>query len=143
MELRGPSSKHLVDLLSFSESVPVTPRSEPRPPLNPRQFRFTVQQRQAVVAAYEAGQTMASLARQYGVKRETISHLLRRSGVEIRQRRVISQAEVDEAVRLYRNGLSLVAIGKQLRWDPKTIHRQLKKRGAVMRGPNDWQQRSN
>lgn len=82
---------------------------------------------------------MADLATQYGVHRQTISALLRREGVTIRQRRVMSEAEIDRAVQLYEQGLSLQTIGERLGWDHKTIHRQLKKRGVVMRGPNDWQ----
>jgi transposase-like protein len=92
-----------------------------------------------VVAGYQSGQTMTSLAAEYGVKRESISKLLRREGVEIRLRRQMSQEQIDEAVRLYRSGLSLQQIGTRLGWDHNTIYRHLKKRGVTMRGPNDWQ----
>lgn len=82
---------------------------------------------------------MASLAKQFKVKRESISKLLRRAGVEIRQRRQMGQAEIDESVRLYQSGLSLEQTGSRLGWDHNTIYRHLKKRGVNMRGPNDWQ----
>jgi hypothetical protein len=82
---------------------------------------------------------MASLAAEYRVKRESISKLLRRAGVEIRQRRQISQEQISESVRLYESGLSLEQIGSQLGWDHNTIYRHLRKRGVRMRGPNDWQ----
>jgi transposase-like protein len=91
-----------------------------------------------VVDAYEAGASMADLAREYGVQRVSISQLLRTAGASIRQRRVISAAEVDQAVQLYESGLSLQTIGGQLGWDPKTIYRHLKDRGDAMRGPSDW-----
>lgn len=104
-----------------------------------RQFRFTLDQRQAVITDYEAGRTMASLAQEYDVKRESISRLLRRSGVDVRQRRVMSQTDIDQAVRLYADGPSLERIGKRLGWDHRTIHRHLRKRGVIFRGPNDWQ----
>jgi hypothetical protein len=51
----------------------------------------------------------------------------------------MSRAEIDEAVRLYKRGLSLERVGVRLGWDHNTIYRHLKKRGVQMRGPNDWQ----
>lgn len=81
---------------------------------------------------------MASLAAEYHVKRESISKLLRREGVEIRLRKQMSQEQIDDAVRLYGTGLSLEQIGSRLGWDHNTIYRHLKKRGVQMRGPSDW-----
>jgi IS30 family transposase len=91
-----------------------------------------------VIDAYKAGTTMTALAKRYDVKRETISKLLRREGVTIRVRRAMSRAEIDQAVQLYKGGLSLQKIGDQLGWDHNTIYRHLKKRAVVMRGPSDW-----
>ena len=81
-----------------------------------------------------------SLARQYNVRREAISKLLRRSGVTIRKLRTISEAQVDEAVQLYATGLSAARIADRLGFDQATIHNHLKKRGVTMRGPHDWHQ---
>ena len=136
--LTGPRSKRLWELVNFLEAVPFAPpcKAQPTPV---RQFRFTRLQRQAVIAGYESGRSMASLAAEYGVKRESISKLLRRSGVVIRERRQMNQEQIDESVRLYESGLSLEQIGARLGWDHNTIYRQLKKRGVHMRGPNDWQ----
>lgn len=79
---------------------------------------------------------MAILARQYGVRREAISKLLRRSGVEIRTQRAMTQEEIDEAERHYTSGLSLQRIATRLGWEDTTIYNQLKKRGVQMRGPH-------
>lgn len=111
---------------------------QPRELQPARHFRFTQDQRAAVVDAYVAGASMADLAREYGVTRVSISQLLRKAGATIRQRRVISAAEVDRAVQLYEGGLSLQKIGDELGWDHKTIYRHLKIRGVAMRGPSDW-----
>jgi len=91
-----------------------------------------------VIQAYEAGATMAALAKRYGLHRHTIADLLRREGVTIRTRLAMSQAEIEEAVRLYTAGLSLQKIGVHLGWDHNTVYRHLKKRGVQMRGPSDW-----
>ena len=135
--LRGRTSKHLVALVNFLESAPLAPSVE-RPRAPARQFRLSEAQRVAVVAAYEGGASMADLAREYGVRRVTISSVLRRAGVVVRQARVMSQGGVDRAVELYADGLSLQKIGDQLGWDHGTIYRHLKKRGVVMRGASDW-----
>lgn len=63
----------------------------------------------------------------------SISKLLRRSGVQIRVHRQMSQEQIAEAEGLYKTGLSLQQIGSQLGWDDNTIYRHLKKRGVVMR----------
>jgi len=126
-----------VDRLDFLESGPKVAQVV-RVPHSTRQFRFSDEQRQAVIAAYEAGATMASLAKHHGVNRATISRLLRKSGVATRKSRRIRQVEIDRAIQLYEGGLSLQKIGDQLGWDHKTIYRHLKIRGVAMRGPSDW-----
>ena len=98
-----------------------------------RQFRFTAGQREQIIAAYTAGASMADLAKGYGVRRQSISHLLRRSGVPVRERSVMTSDEVDQAVLLYAQGLSLEQIGLRLGWFNTTIYRQLKRRGVRMR----------
>lgn len=136
--LTGPRSNLFWRLVNSLDSVPIAPSAETRP-APARQFRFSQPQRQRVIKAYESGQTMASLAAEYKVKRESISKLLRRAGVAIRKPRQMTQAHIDEAAHLYSRGLSLEQIGAKLGWDHNTIYRHLKKRGVVMRGPNDWQ----
>jgi lambda repressor-like predicted transcriptional regulator len=91
-----------------------------------------------VLLAYESGDEMASLAREYGANRTSISALLRKAGVEIREAPRISQIEIDQAVQLYEDGLSLERIGERLGWDHNTIYRHLKKRGVAMRVASDW-----
>ena len=87
-----------------------------------RQFRFSADQRQKVVQAYLDGATMASLAKTYAVGRQSISELLRREGIEPRRRPTMTVAEIDQAVQLYKQGLSLEAIGQRLGWFNTTIY---------------------
>jgi hypothetical protein len=92
-----------------------------------------------LVAAYEAGTPSTQLTKAYNLGKGSVLRLLREASVTIRQPRVMSQAEIDEAVQLYETGQSLQRIGDQLGWNHKTIYRHLKKRGVTMRSPNDWQ----
>lgn len=100
MVLTEASSKYLRALVNTLESLPLAPPS-PKPPAAKRIFRLTESQRQAVGEAYKAGATMAGLGRQYGVKRQTIGTLLHQEGVTSRVRASMSEAEKDEAARLY------------------------------------------
>lgn len=76
---------------------------------------------------------MSTLAEQYGVRRGTISHLLKRAGVERREQRAISPQEVDRAVVLHCDGWSLALIGERLGFDAETIRTHLKRRGVPPR----------
>lgn len=91
-----------------------------------------------MIDAYETGATMAALARQYDVRREAISKLLRREGIPIRQPKRMTPIQVDEAVQLYATGMSASRIADRLGFDQATIHNNLKKQGIQMRGPHDW-----
>jgi transposase-like protein len=113
-------------------SVPFA-RSRNDRPVPARQRRLSESQRQAVVVAYEAGASMAELAQSHAVHRHTISLLLRKAGVAIRQTTEMSRDEIDQAIQLYESGLSLQKIGDQVGWNHNTIYRHLKTRGVVFR----------
>lgn len=111
-------------------------RAEHTHPVRQRVRRFSAKQVSAITEAYEAGATMASLAKQHDVKRQSIAALLRRHVIAIRARKVISPEEIDHAVHLYGAGQSSAVIGNRLGFDAATIWRALKKRGVQMRSPN-------
>ena len=93
-----------------------------------------------MLRAYQAGASMAALARQYRVRRETISSIVRQAGLPVRMPLTISPEQVEIAVRLYDEGWSLERIGQQLKFDNETIRKHLKRCGVVMRSPNDRQE---
>lgn len=80
---------------------------------------------------------MANLAKQHGVKRQSIAALLQREGVSIRPRKVISPEQINQAIELYEAGNSSVTIGSRLGYDGATIWRALKKHGVQMRNSNE------
>jgi DNA-binding CsgD family transcriptional regulator len=89
-----------------------------------------------LVERYEAGESMAKLARELGLHRSTISSHLHERGIQLHEAPQMSEAAIDKAVELYGSGLSLVAIGKRLGFNQATIHNQLKRREVVFRSPN-------
>jgi transposase-like protein len=136
--LTGLRSKHFVALVNRLSALPLAPHA-PRPDGPARAFRFSAEQIAAIVQAYEAGATMASLAGQHDVKRQSIAALLKREGTSIRPRKIFSPAQIDEAVTLYGTGHSAATIADRFGFDTATIWRALRKRGVQTRSPNDWQ----
>jgi hypothetical protein len=75
---------------------------------------------------------LREVAAKFGVSRNTLTRCLRGDGIEIR-RRPMSDEEVDQAVMLYQEGKSLVAIGQALSFSGGTIGSVLRKREVQMR----------
>lgn len=125
--------RHLVATLPRADVPPV--EREPRPtPRTAKQLRG--KRLKELVAAYEAGGTLRKLADQFGVTPQTVSNLLKRQGITPRWRR-LTEADVDEAERLYAQGLSLERVGDRLGVTGCAVRYRLKKRGVRMRDPHE------
>lgn len=133
MVLTSLTSNHLtalvkIDKVDLHGGRPVTTAAPPD-----RGRRLTAAEQVAVVRVYQAGSSMAALSGKYGVRRSTISKVLRRTASPLRAERTIAGEEVDEALRLYSQGLSLVRVGERLGYNAETIRKRLKRRGVVLR----------
>jgi DNA-binding transcriptional ArsR family regulator len=87
---------------------------------------------QQLIEGYQAGATVYELGERVGIKRQTVSRHLHRSGVEMRMRG-LSPEQIDEAVRLYEAGWSLFRIGERMNADTGTVRARLRERGVRMR----------
>jgi hypothetical protein len=79
---------------------------------------------------------MAALANQYGVRRSTISDLLKRSAVPIREQRQLEEHDLTQAITLYTEDWPLARIGAHLGFDAETIRQKLKQHNVEMRSPH-------
>ncbi|MDK9294391.1 hypothetical protein FAM19031_001489 [Propionibacterium freudenreichii] len=77
-----------------------------------------------LVGDYLAGGSPDELAERYGIHRATVFAHLRRRDVP-RRRLGLDEVESAEAVRLYRAGVSLRAIGRQVGADRKAVRKAL------------------
>ncbi|MHB1474983.1 MAG: hypothetical protein ACYCV4_15450 [Dermatophilaceae bacterium] len=68
-----------------------------------KQRRLTLEQQAEVVRCYQAGEQMNYLAKHYGIHRSTVSAILKRHGVSIRQSG-LSAKQMQQAVQLYAQG---------------------------------------
>ncbi|MBB4930382.1 lambda repressor-like predicted transcriptional regulator [Lipingzhangella halophila] len=87
-----------------------------------------------IVAEYREGATIRQLAIKHRIGRETVSKILKQSGVTMR-RTGLTPEQVEEAVRLYTKGWSLAKIGNRFSVDGKTVWSRLTDRGVRMREP--------
>ena len=88
--------------------------------------RLTNEQNQEIADLYQAGWRPADIARAIGVTEWTVHHRLDRLGV---QRRPISMtaAEIQEALRLNNNGVTITELTKQFNRSWKTIWKELRR----------------
>ena len=127
------TGQRLLQLLATARSE--AERSVPRPVVTrpaPRAKRLTSEETADLCRQYLDGRQAFELAKSFGVHPTTVTAILKREGIEIRQRG-LTLAQVDEAGKLYRDGQSLARIGQHFRVDQGTVWHQLKKRGVKMR----------
>lgn len=114
-------------------SNPVDEPSYPvRHALRQYQRPFTADEVVELVQRYKAGTTTYELAALYGCKRQTISGKLRSAGVMLRMDSP-SEEQIDEMVRLYESGLSLVRVGDRIGVSARTVLKYLRKRAVRVR----------
>lgn len=113
-----------------------TRRSPSRPAVRQAQVRLDPHQANALAAAYRAGHATKELATRFGVHRATVTAVLQRLGVELRQKG-LSDEQVVEACRLYPGGWSLAHLGERYGVKDMTVRRYLLLAGVVMRSPHE------
>lgn len=85
-----------------------------------------------MVELYQAGESSRRVGELFGVSKKSVLDALRSAGVVVRLPRM-SEADANEAERLYSTGLSLAEVGKRLGRDHSTIYKTLLRRGTKMR----------
>lgn len=133
--LRGLSLNQLHRWIRLAKLMQEPGQAQFKKPPPRRARRLSMQERAVIIEEYKAGESMARLGLKHKVSRHTISELLKRSGVEARQPKVMREAEVTKAVNLYEAGYSLKEIGELLGFDAETIRQKLIKRGVQTRRP--------
>ena len=88
--------------------------------------------RQEIVDSYRDGVSAHLLADRHGISRNAVLGLVAEAGVPRHIRRM-SDADTDEAVRLYQQGLSFVSVGKQIGFGPTAVADAVKRKGLVAR----------
>jgi hypothetical protein len=85
-----------------------------------------------LVAGYKAGASVYELGRHFQIHRDTVASILERQNVP-RRGRPLTPAQIDEAVKLYGEGLSLAKIAPKLGCHPSTVRLALLEAGVRLR----------
>jgi DNA-binding CsgD family transcriptional regulator len=94
--------------------------------------RLTEEQVQQLIEEYKAGATVYELGDRFGINRKTVGKILKRHGVTMRMQG-LSPSQIDEAARLYGEGISLARIAEKLDVTANTVHARLREREVRMR----------
>lgn len=100
------------------------------------QVRLDAQQANDLAIAYRSGKATKELAGRFGIHRATVTAILRRLGVDLRQQGLTDE-QVAEACRLYPEGWSLARLAERFDVDDMTVRRYLLLTGIVIRAPHD------
>ena len=116
------------------QEEPVTVFEDARGPnvrvLRQAQRRLAPAELEALIAEYEAGARVGELAKVYELHRTTVAKHVARAG---KTRSVMTEAQIDEAVRLYRDGWTLHNLGQRFGVADQTIRRVLIERAVTIR----------
>ncbi|GAA5110117.1 recombinase family protein [Haloechinothrix salitolerans] len=112
--------------------VPARPVPKRRRPRRARQLNDD--QVQQLIGDYQSGATVYELGERFDIERRTVSAILHRHGIAMRQRG-LSPEQIDDAIRLYNQGWSLAKIGNRMDVDAETVRKRLHERGVTLRDP--------
>ena len=98
--------------------------------LRQAQRRLSPAELETLIAEYEAGARVCELAKVYELHRTTVARHVARAG---KPRPVMTDAQIDEAVRLYGDGWTLHNVGQHLGVADQTIRRALVERTVTIR----------
>ena len=96
--------------------------------------RLSPAEQTELVERYTAGASMNELMKAFRLGKGTVRGLLEEAGV-VRHQRRLAEAELQQAERLYIEGLSLGRVGEQLGFSADAIWLALRRRGVAMRRP--------
>ncbi len=126
----------LLERLKASDSSKIIIGPTPRRHKLPQ--RLTTQQRDALVASYQAGVPSTALMREYRLSKGSVLAILHEASVKMR-RQGLAVEHLAEAARLYEAGWSLARVGVRFGCEAMTVRAALIKLGVSIRPRRGWQ----
>lgn len=108
-------------------------RDDVRLELRCAQHRLSPGEIDALVAAYQAGRSLAVLGREFRLHKRTVHAHLVRAGVDLRPRQVLTREQVGEVIELYQSGATLKQLGPQFGVANASIRNYLLRAGVELR----------
>lgn len=129
-----PSPSELTKLVQQSRnsgSIPASPEPS-RVPTRSLRRRLSPQTIEELVTRYTGGDSIRALSREYGVSRSGLCGLLQKEDVTLREQGV-SREGVENAVRLYKSGLTIRQVAEHVGYSYGTIRTALHEHGVALR----------
>jgi hypothetical protein len=104
----------MTDVTRLRRSTGVRDVPTARPQVHEVRRRLTKETIEQLVADYEAGLSTPALVEKYHLAKGTVLNLLKEHGTTMRHQ-LMTEAEIVEAIQLYRAGWSLARVGQHLR----------------------------
>lgn len=137
VELRGAPSNFGRRIRGLAERLPalLTVEVEPALPAGPgqQQRRLSSERAAELVSDYQAGASIKSLVRKYGVHNMTVKAHLLRAGIVVDSWTRIDPALQAEIVRLYLNGKTMAGVAQLVGVSEPTVARVLRVQGVPSR----------
>lgn len=118
--------------LNANRTIPTAP-----PRTHAIHRRLSNEVREQLLADYQTGISAKQLGHRYQLSRSSIRVLLRESGLPQRYQ-AMTEAEADQAVKLYNAGSTIAEVAAALGRPHSTIQTALTRRGVAMRRRHDY-----
>ena len=102
------------------------------------QKRFSEDEVKMLISEYQSGKSTYALAEQFGCKRQTVSEVLKRHGVDVSCRWAQRKLDIDDIVAMYENMNTAADIAKKYDVSPKVILRCLREHDVKIRTRWDY-----
>jgi len=140
VEVLGRYSNLYDQAQRLKELLEIVP--EGKKPVNTRarkqiQHRLRKPESAQLIIGYLEGRTTYQLAKEFSIHRNTVSTILERAGVA-RRLSPLTEAQIDRALKLYAEGLSLVSIANELGCSHTTVGKALVTAGVELRPRRGW-----
>jgi DNA-directed RNA polymerase specialized sigma24 family protein len=135
VELLGSYYKQrweLERLAAVRELTPARTSTRATPLAKQVQYRLRPDEQAELVARYQDGDTVYALAKHCKLHRHTVSSVLERYGVSRRYNKLTGK-DLELAVQLYTEGMSLAVVGERLGVETSTVSRALRKADVTIR----------
>lgn len=86
---------------------------------------FTDEEELMIGYIYRDGATMNQIAEKYPCTAATVMHIVKRAGLKTRSKDSVSDQDRDQAISLYKSGLTAPEVGRKIGWSTSVIYRIL------------------
>jgi DNA-directed RNA polymerase specialized sigma24 family protein len=126
--------ERLSDLLQIAPTGPTKAKTRT---IRQVQRRLRPDEVAQLLIGYQEGLTVFQLAERFRIHRGTVTSILKRNGVTMRNRSLTAD-QIEHAVAMYREGLSLVKVADRIGCSHGTIWNALTTAGVALRKRPGW-----